>query len=62
MNNKIDETNTIQFIREVCKDKTEEELLEAEQNFREFLLVIKEIADRLEVEGKALEDFDDQLM
>ena len=26
------------------KEKTEEEILEAEENFREFLLVIKEIA------------------
>ncbi|MFZ1297239.1 MAG: hypothetical protein WAT16_04285 [Saprospiraceae bacterium] len=62
MDNKINELNTIQFIRELCLDKTEDELLDLEQNFRGFLLVIKEIADRLEVEGKTLEDFDDHLM
>ncbi|MBK7359008.1 MAG: hypothetical protein IPI45_07130 [Saprospiraceae bacterium] len=62
MDNKINELNTIQFIRELCLDKTEDELLDLEQNFRGFLLVIKEIADRLEVEGKTLEDFDDQLV
>ena len=53
------ELKPIHFIRELCKGKTEDELLEAEQNFREFLLVIKEIADRLEAEGKTLADFDD---
>ncbi|MBK7800080.1 MAG: hypothetical protein IPJ53_13340 [Saprospiraceae bacterium] len=62
MDNKIKETNTIQFIRELCKEKMEDELLDLEQNFREFLLVIKEIADRLEFEGKTLDDFDDHLM
>ncbi|HRG33563.1 MAG TPA: hypothetical protein PLN76_09815 [Saprospiraceae bacterium] len=62
MDNKTNELNTIQFIRELSKDKTEDEVLETEQNFREFLLVIKEIADRLEVEGKTLADFDDSLM
>jgi hypothetical protein len=54
--------NPISFIRELSKDKTEDEVLETEQNFREFLLVIKEIADRLEFDGKTLSDFDDQLM
>ncbi|MBK8642349.1 MAG: hypothetical protein IPN15_09090 [Saprospiraceae bacterium] len=52
----------ISFIRELSKEKKEDEVLETEQNFREFLLVIKEIADRLEVEDKTLEDFDDHLM
>ena len=52
----------ISFIRELSKEKKEDEVLETEQNFGEFLLVIKEIADRLEVEGKTLEDFDDHLM
>jgi len=52
----------ISFIRDLSKDKTEVEVLETEQNFREFLLVIKEIADRLEFEGKTITDFDDSLM
>ncbi|MBV6473415.1 MAG: hypothetical protein JPMHGGIA_01697 [Saprospiraceae bacterium] len=59
MDNENKELKPIQFIRDLCKGKTEDELLEAEQNFREFLLVIKEIADRLEAEGKTLADFDD---
>ena len=61
MDNENKELNTIQFIRELCKEKTEDELLEVEQNFRELLLVIKEISDRLEIEGKDLSDFDDDL-
>lgn len=59
MDNENKELNTIQLIRELYKEKTEDELLEIEQIFREFLLVIKEIADRLELEGKTLADFDD---
>lgn len=59
MDNENKELKPIQFIRDLCKGKTEYELMETEQNFREFLLVIKEIADRLEVEGKTLADFDD---
>lgn len=59
MDNENKELKPIQFIRDLCREKTEDELLEAEQNFREFLLVIKEIADRLEAEGKTLADFDD---
>jgi hypothetical protein len=62
MDSENNELNTIQFIRELCKEKTEDELLEIEQNFREFLLVIKEISDRLEIEGKDLSDFDDKLL
>lgn len=52
------ELKPIQFIRYLCKEKTDEEIMEAEQKFREFLLVIKEIADRLEDEGEALNDFE----
>jgi isochorismate synthase EntC len=58
MNNDNKVLKPIQFIRELCKEKTQDDLLETEKNFREFLLVIKEIADRLEVEDKTLEDFD----
>lgn len=48
MNDKQKENKSISFIREICKGKTEKELLEAEENFREYLLVIKEMCDRLE--------------
>lgn len=54
-----EDSKTIQFVRELCKGKTEEEILEAEQNFRDYLLVVKEICDRLETEGKDLPSFDD---
>jgi hypothetical protein len=49
----------IQFIRDLCKGKTEEELLEAEENFREYLLVVKEMCDRIELEGKDYSVFDE---
>lgn len=40
----------IPFIRELCKHKTEEEILEAEENFRRYLMVVKRICDRLEAQ------------
>lgn len=49
-----------EFIREVCKGRSKAELQEAEHNFREYLLVLKEICDRLERKGKTLTDFDDE--
>jgi len=42
--------NPIPFIRELCKHKTEEEIIEAEENFRRYLLLIKRICERLEGE------------
>ncbi|MBK9632886.1 MAG: hypothetical protein IPO62_17830 [Saprospiraceae bacterium] len=57
----MERRNTIQkpisFIRELCKNSTSDEIIEAEQNFREFLLVINEIATRIEGEGKSVVDF-----
>lgn len=46
------------FIRDLCKGKTEEELQEAEQNFQDYLLLVKGICDRLEREGKEVRSFD----
>ena len=46
--NDNNDKKSIKFIREICKAKTEEELLEAEENFREYLLIVKGICDRLE--------------
>lgn len=40
----------IQFIRELCRNKSDKEILEAEENFREYLLIVKEICDRLDTE------------
>lgn len=59
MENENKEVKPIQFIREICKGKTEEELLEAEDNFREYLLVIKEMCDRIELTENVNSDFDD---
>lgn len=57
---KRNQSKTTKFIRDVCNGKTEEELLEAEQNFQEYLLVVKQICDRQEREGKEFTNFDDQ--
>ena len=56
---KENEPKTLQFVRELCKGKSEEEILEAEHNFKDYLLVVKEICDRLEREGKDLPSIDD---
>jgi hypothetical protein len=44
------DTRQIPFIRELCKHKTEEEIRRAEDNFREYLLLVKRISDRMEEE------------
>lgn len=59
MKNENETSKTLQFVRDLCKGKTEEEILEAEQNFKDYLLVVKEICDRLETEGKSISSFDD---
>jgi len=46
----------IPFIRELCKHKTEKEILGAEENFRRYLLLVKRICERLEREES--EQFD----
>ena len=53
------ESKTNKFIRDLCNGKSEAEILEAEQNFQDYLLVVKEICDRYEREGKELPSFDD---
>lgn len=59
MNINEENPKLIQFIRELCKNRPEEELLVAEENFREYLLVIKEMCDRIESEEQEDSDFDD---
>lgn len=59
MSIKEENPKPIQFIRELCQGKTEEEFLQAEENFREYLLVIKEMCDRIESEEKEATGFDD---
>ena len=54
-----DKFKPIQFIRDLCKDKPEMEIRDAEENFREYLLVIKEICDRKDAAEDSL-SFDDQ--
>jgi len=48
----------ISFIRELCKHKTEAEILEAEENFRRYLLLVKRICERLEREEKNASEVD----
>ena len=48
----------IPFIRELCKQKTEVEILEAEENFRRYLLLVKRICERLESEEKNVPELD----
>lgn len=43
----------IPFIRELCKNKTEDEMIAAEDNFRKYLLLVKRICERLEQEEKS---------
>ena len=45
----------ISFIRELCKHKTEEEIQEAEENFRNYLMLVKRISERLEFEENPTE-------
>ena len=40
----------IPFIRELCKDRTEEEIMEAEHTFRRYLDLVRRICERLERE------------
>ncbi|MCF8282294.1 MAG: hypothetical protein K9J45_18005 [Bacteroidales bacterium] len=52
------QSKAMKFLRDLCNGKTEEELLEVEQNFQDYLLVVKEICDRYEREGKEFPNFD----
>lgn len=52
------QTKISQFIRGFCKNRTEEELIEAEEIFNEYLLIVKEIFDRMEHEENELVDFE----
>lgn len=56
---KVEQSKISLFIRDLCRGRSEEELKEAEQNFRDYLLVVKEICDRLEREGITIQSFDD---
>lgn len=58
MSTKEENLKPIQFIRELCKGKPDKEILEAEENFREYLLVVKEICGREEAK-KNSPNFDD---
>lgn len=60
MNKDAKPSKIFQFVSELCKGKTEEQLIEAEQNFMDYLLVIKEMCNRLERESQGLSDLDDE--
>jgi hypothetical protein len=59
MNTKQNANSEIDFIRELCKHKNEAEILEAEENFRRYLLLIKRICERLEQEGVDINSVDE---
>ncbi|MBK6545743.1 MAG: hypothetical protein IPG12_10800 [Saprospiraceae bacterium] len=59
MINENNKAEISQFIRNLCQGATEIELQEAEQNFMDYLMVVKRISDRLEAEGKEIIDFDE---
>jgi hypothetical protein len=50
MSNQNQHKNRIPFVRELCKHKTEAEIQEAEENSRNYLLLVKRICERLESE------------
>jgi hypothetical protein len=58
MINENNKAEISQFIRNLCPGATEAELQEAEQNFMEYLMVVKRIAYRIEAEGLEVIDFD----
>ena len=43
-----------EFVKELCPDKSEKELSEAVHRLSEYLIIIKDICDRLEREGKGI--------
>ncbi|UPT68020.1 MAG: hypothetical protein M0D57_04990 [Sphingobacteriales bacterium JAD_PAG50586_3] len=47
----------IPFIRELCKHKTEDEILDAEFRFREYVKFVKELCEELEGEPLPTIDF-----
>ena len=55
MNKPNDSPRPITFIRELCKHKTETEILEAEATFRKFLLIVSEICDNETAEEALLD-------
>jgi len=56
---KNDNLKPIQFIRDLCKNKPEKEILEAEENFRAYLHVVRDICDRIEWDKQSI-DFDER--
>ena len=50
----------IKFIRKLCEGKSESELISAEQYFRDYLWVLKEMCDRIEVENYDEMAFDEE--
>lgn len=51
------ENKPIKFIRELMEGKSEKEILEAEENWREYVNVVWEISQRIEREKEG-QDFD----
>lgn len=43
-----------QLISGLCKNKTEEELIEAEETLNEYLLIVKEFSHRMKLKGNGI--------
>lgn len=50
------ENQPIPFVRELCKHKTEEEIQEAEENFREFIRYLDRQYDKMKAKQAAMRD------
>lgn len=56
---KEQKSNSHEFVKDLCKGLSDDELQEAEQRLQEYILLVKGICDRYEMEGKELPAFDD---
>lgn len=54
------ESATERFVRDLMPYNTEEEIAVAIENFQEYLLLVKEMCDRLEEEGISIPKFADE--
>lgn len=52
---KLQQPKPIPFIRRLCAHKSEPEILEAEENFRNYVMLMHRVAERLEREEKELQ-------
>lgn len=51
----INETKITKFIRDVCTDKTEAEIKQAEANFIRFIRLAEKVNERIQLEKQQIE-------